>query len=152
VSPSFFQSARFPASVGVLFLGWFLVGQARGVWTSYWLLKDERQAVAVITGEHGHNVVDYSYRVNGTEYKSADRRRYLTAEHRYENAVAGEQAVVYYSSSHPGLSRLTPPNSIIPDAFGAVILFLAAEVWLIFTLINPDSKWAYKEPRRPTAS
>ena len=122
------------------------------MWTKYWLLRDQQQATAIVTREHEHSVVDYSYRVRGNDYKGTDRRRYLTQEHRYVGVTVGGEAVVYFSSSHPWLSALTPPDNIIPDGFPGVILFLALEIWFIITIINPNSRWAYKNPRRPTAS
>jgi hypothetical protein len=152
VNSSFFQSVRFPASIAVLFFGWFLVGEARSMWTSYWLLRDRQQGSAVVTKEHGHNVVDYSYRVNGKAYRGTDRRRYLTQEHRYVNIFVGGEAVVYFSSSHPWLSALTPPDNILPAGFPGTLLFLAMEIWFLITLVNPNSRWAYKYLRRPVAS
>jgi hypothetical protein len=148
---SFFQSVRFPASIGVLFLSWFLFGEARDVWKHYWLLKDGEQGTGIVTYEHARNVVDYCYRVGGKEYKGTDRRRYLRESHEYVNVMLGGHAVVYFSCSHPWLSSLTPPASILPDGFLGVLLFLAFEIWLIITLISPNNRWAYKLPHRPTA-
>jgi hypothetical protein len=148
---SFLQTVRFPVSIGVLFVGWFLIGEARDMWTRYWLLKDGQQETAVVTYEHARNVVDYSYRVGGREYKGTDRRRYLRERHEYVNVRLGGHAVVYCSSSHPWLSSLTPPESILPDGFLGVLLFLMLEIWFIITLINPNSRWAYKLPHRSPA-
>ena len=149
---SFFQSVRFPVSVGTLVLGWFLSGAAQGVWNRYWLLQDRQQTVAAVTKEHGHSVVDYTYRVAGKEYRGTSRRRYLDQEHKYEEAVVGGTAVVYFSASHPWLSNLTPPSTIIPEGFPVMVLILAFEVQFVITLINPDSRWAYKLPQRRAAS
>jgi len=152
VSPSFFQTARYPASVGALVLGWFLFGAAQDVWNSYWLLKDGQQVRGFVTRDRGRNIVDYTYEVGGKQYKGRDRRRYFVEEHRYENAMVDGRIVVYFSPSHPWLSRLTPQVTIIPEGFPVLLLMLAFEVMFIITIINPDHKWAYRMPQRPAAS
>lgn len=115
--PSFFQSVRFPVSIGVVFLSLFLFGQARTVWRKYWILRDGRRSTALVTRKYGHELVDYSFHVNGKEYKGTDREKYVSQEHRYEDVTLGGEAVVYFSSSHPWLSSLARPDSILPDGF-----------------------------------
>jgi hypothetical protein len=83
------SNRQVPVSIGVLFIGWFLIGEARNMWTRYWLLKDGQQETAAVTYEHARNVVDYSYRVGGGEYKGTDRRRYLRERHEYVNVMLG---------------------------------------------------------------
>ena len=150
--PSFFQSVRFPASIGVVFLSLFLFGQARTVWRKYWLLRDGQQSTALVTWKYGHELVDYSFRANGKEYKGTDREKYVSQEHRYEDVTLGGEAVVYFSTSHPWLSSLARPDSILPDGFLGVIVFLVFDILLIRLLIDPDSKNVYADPRRAAAS
>jgi len=150
--PSFFESVRFPASVCVAVLSWFLFGHARGVWRNYWILRDGQQGKALVTRKYGHELVDYSFNVNGKEYKGTDRERYINQDHRYEDVALGGEAVIHFSSSHPWLSSLARPSSILTEDFLGVIVVLLFDIWLIRLLIHPHSKYVYADPRRATVS
>lgn len=97
-------------------------------------------------------MVNYTFRVNGKEYKGTDRERYISQDHRYEDVTLGGETVVHFSSSHPWLSSLARPESILPDGFLGILVFLLFDILLIRTLIDPNSKNAYAAPRRAAVS
>ncbi len=142
--------ARIFALVVALLLGWFLAGYAGACWNDYWLLKDGHEGMAIVTYPlwTGHNAVAYRYTVNGKEYTGKSGRNYR--DPRYMNVGAGEQSVVYYSTSHPWLSSLRRPEGV--GAGWPVVLFvLLLEALAVITIINPRSRWALNFTGRGSA-
>jgi hypothetical protein len=128
-----------------LLLGYyFVVEPARQVWLSYWLVKDGQEGVAIITKEHwaGHDVVVYRYRVNQQEYTGQDFRSYQAPQ--YARVMPGEKSIIYFSASHPWLSAINRPRTVMVEGLPVVLLVWAIEVLLIGTVINPRSRWALK--------
>jgi hypothetical protein len=133
---------RIFALIIALFLGWFLVSYARWCWHDYWLRKDGREGIAIVTHPlwTGHNAVAYRYTVNGKEYTGESGRNYR--DPRYMHVQPGERSVVYYSASHPWLSSLRWPE-VIAQGWPVVLLVLFFEALAVITIIDPKSKWAF---------
>ncbi|HYL86392.1 MAG TPA: hypothetical protein VE263_19365 [Candidatus Angelobacter sp.] len=142
------------ALVPALLLGYFfVVSQAQLAWKNYWLVKDGQQGTAVVTRVlwTGHRGVAYQYRANQVEYTGADavsrdhpRAVPFSRGDLYPAAVAGENLAVYFSASHPWLSRLNRPRSMIIEGLPVLLLVWALEALLILTMIAPNSKWALR--------
>jgi hypothetical protein len=96
----------------VIVLGLFLVSWISGVREEHWLLKDAQEGIAMVTKDlwTGHNGVAYRYTVNHKEYTGEGMRNYQ--DPRYRNVHPGDKSVVYYSASHPWMSRLRRPDRI----------------------------------------
>jgi len=142
---------RIWASFLALLLGYyFVVAPARQVWQDYWLVKDGQQTVAVITKEHwaGHDVVVYRYRVNEQEYTGQDHRSYQAPK--YVRVMPGEKSVIYFSTSHPWLSAINRPRTVMVEGLPVVLLVWAIEALLIGTVINPRGRWALNLSGRST--
>ena len=124
------------------FLGWFLWGQVRSAWLSYWLLTDARSGMAVVSKFvwTGHNVVAYRYTVGGHEYPGQSRRNWQ--DPKYANVQAGDTAIVYFSASHPWLSCLYMPRTVV-EGLPVVIIVLLLESIAIGTIVNPKGRWAF---------
>jgi hypothetical protein len=139
---------RFWALVLTLFLGYsFIVTPAQLAWTEYWLLRDGQQGIGVVTkvGWTGHGGVAYQYRVNQVEYTGGDAVRAYNHGHGDMSpaAVIGQHLVVYFSASHPWLSRLNPPNRrISPYGLPFLAGMWALLAFLTLTVIKPDSRWS----------
>jgi len=134
-----------PRIVGIIVacvLGWFLFGQVRSAWLSYWLLRDAQTEMAVVTKFlwTGHGVVEYRYVVQGHEYAGHSRRNWQ--DPRYSNVQAGEKAVVYFSASHPWLSCLYMPRTLVEGA-PVVLIVIFLESLAIGTIIRPKGRWAF---------
>lgn len=136
------RGARIVGLILAIALGQFLYLRAREAWKSYWLLKDSQKGIAAIMSEHwsGHNTVDYKYMVNGKEYASHSARNW--DDPKYKDAQPGQESVVYFSASHPWLSQLSMPGTILEGA-PVVLIVLGFEVFAIITIINPTSGWAF---------
>jgi hypothetical protein len=123
--------------IGVIALVYFFVAGVRVFWTSYWLAKDAKQSVALITRGGAHGVVDYTYAADDHQYTGSSRRNW--ENEKYRNVFIGEQSIVYFSASHPWISSLEtplfPPRTTL--FYGLVILFLSG--WVL----------AYLQSRRP---
>ena len=131
------------ASFLALLLGYFFVVEpVRQVWHDYWLVRDAQQTVAVITKEHwaGHDVVLYRNSVNGQEYEGQDRRSYQGPK--YARVMPGENSVIYFSSSHPGLSAINRPRIGMVEGLPVILIAWMIEGLLLGTLINPRGRWA----------
>lgn len=145
---------RLQASFLALFLGYFFVyGVAQELWNKYWLVKDGQQGLAVVTAEHwaGHNVVLYRYRVSGKEY--AGRGSRSIENPKYAHVTAGENTVVFYSSSHPWLSAIDHPHFVSIDGLPVALFVWLIEASLVAAIINPKGRWALNltGQRRPPA-
>jgi hypothetical protein len=143
LSPS--NVERFEALFFALVIGYgFIILPAQYTWTNYWLTKDGQQGMAVVTKVlwTGHNGVAYRYRVNQKEYTGAGGRSWQDAKYRL--VMPGDQTIVYFSSSHPWLSRLNRPRTAMIEGLPVLLLAWFFEVLFIITVINPKSKWALK--------
>ena len=80
----------------------------------------------------------YRYAVSETTFSGVSLRD--SKDERHRNAKIGEEAVVYYSASHPWLSLLYKPEGII-DILPALIAF-ALVLFVVVTAVRPKSKWA----------
>lgn len=121
-----------------LLLGlYFIVQPARTTWTNYWLTKDAQQGKAVVTRVlwTGHNGVAYRYRVNQNEYTGKDAAK-------YNQVIVGAEPVVFFSASHPWLSRLSRPKTAMVEGLPVLLLVWFLIALFIITAINPKHKWA----------
>jgi hypothetical protein len=110
-------------------------------WTSYWLLRDGQQGIAVVTSEvwSGHDAVNYEYTVGQTEYVGqSGRNRELG---KYDNVGVGGKSIVYFSASHPWLSSLRIPPGVA-EGWPAIIVALLMEFVIVMMIINPKGKRA----------
>ena len=132
--------------IALLLAHFFIVVQAQNAWTAYWLMSDGQQGMAIVTKVRwtGHGGVAYQYGVNQVEYTGADAvRRYKhSANDMSPPAVVGEHLVVYFSASHPWLSRLTLPRTALVPGLPVIILVWLLIACLVITAINPKSEWA----------
>jgi hypothetical protein len=109
---------------------------------SYWLLRDGRKGTALVTKElwSGHNSVGYKYVVEGREYAGRSGRNW--DDPKYRDVKVGQESVVYFSASHPWLSQLSMPRSIMEGA-PVVLIVLGFELFAITTIIKPTGRWAF---------
>ena len=148
VSPS--SVRRFWAIVLSVLLGYsFVVQPVQLSWTEYWLRKDGQQGTGIVTdmGWTGHGGIAYRYRVNQEEYTGTDSVTRYNHGHGDMSppAVAGQHLAVYFSASHPWLSRLSRPDR--PNVWVPHGLPLLVGIWvlvglLILTAIKPNGRWA----------
>jgi hypothetical protein len=141
----------FEMCVAIMLCYFFVVVPVQDTRTNYWLLRDGQQGVAVVTKVlwTGHNALAYRYSVSGRQYKGQDRRNWR--DPRYANVVAGEETVVYYSLSHPELSRLTLPETVLVGGLPVILLVWFVIVLLVITAVKPDNKWGLN-PRAKQSS
>jgi hypothetical protein len=138
-------SDRVSAAFLALLLGYgFVFAPVYGVWKDHWLVRDGQEGMAVVTKEHwaGHGVVVYQYRVGQNVYTGQDRRSLQNPK--YAHVMPGEQSVVYFSSSHPWLSAINPPRTVMIEGLPVVLLAWLLEAGLLVTVINPNSGWAFR--------
>ena len=152
VSPTNWE--RFSLLIPALFLAWgFVLLPAQDAWTSYWLLKDGQKGKAVITKVlwSGHDGVAYRYRANQKEYTGEGARNYEDPKFRVYGAQVGEGSIVYYSASHPWLSQLRRPRTVVE---GLPVLILAWTILglMLVTIVNPRHKWALRIGRSEVKS
>ena len=136
-----------------LLLGYyFVIAPAQETWSNYWLVKDAQEGTAIVTKElwTGHNVVQYRYRVNQKEYTGQDRRNWQ--DPKYAHVLVGERSPVHLSSSHPWLSALNRPRSVMIEGLPVVVLVWFLIALLVVTVINPNNKWALKFSKSQTQS
>jgi hypothetical protein len=131
---------RFLILIFVIPLACWLFLQARSSWRNYWLLKDGQPGMAVVTKEYwgGHGQVIYRYVVNQQEFTGISKRNWQ--EEKYKSVRPGEEAVVYFSASHPWLSLLYKPDVIVEILPALIPLVLG--VFVVMTAVNPKSKWS----------
>ena len=103
-------------------------------------MQDSRQGVAVLTKEYwgGHGQVVYRYVVNEKDYTGVSTRNWQDAK--YSKVGIGEEAIVYYSVSHPWLSLLYKPDGFL-DVLPALVA-LTLGFFIVITALKPKSKWA----------
>ena len=132
--------SRFLILILAIPVAWWLVLQVRSSWRNYWLLEDGQQGVAVLTEKYwgGHDQVVYRYVANDQHYTGVSVRNWKDAK--YGKVGIGEEAVVYYSASHPWLSLLYKPDGYL-DVLPALIA-LTLTFFIVMTAVNPNSKWA----------
>jgi hypothetical protein len=96
--------------------------------------------MAVVTKEYwgGHGQVIYRYVVNQQEFTGISKRNWQ--EEKYKSVRPGEEAVVYFSASHPWLSLLYKPDVIVEILPALIPLVLG--VFVVMTAVNPKSKWS----------
>jgi len=145
VSPS--SVRRFWATVLSVVLGYFFVVQPVELsWMEYWLLKDGQQGTGIVTGVSwtGHGGIAYQYHANQVEYTGVDAVRGYNHGHGDMSppAVAGQHLVVYFSASHPWLSRLNRPSGWVPYGLPLLVGIWVLVGLLILTAIKPDNRWA----------
>jgi hypothetical protein len=122
-------------------LAWFLSLRGLAAWKAHWLLEDGQTGVAQVTSNSnsGHAIVEYEYSVGQNSYRGSSQRN--SRIEAYRNVPIGGKSVVYYSASHPGLSSLDMPASVI-TGLPAVLVALSIEILALFTLLKPNSTWA----------
>jgi len=132
---------RFLILVLLIPLGWWLFGQARSSWRAYWILSDCQQGKAVLTKAYwgGHGRFVYRYVVDEKQFTGVSSTDWKDAK--YKNVGIGEEAVVYYSASHPWLSLLYKPEGFL-DLLPALIA-LTLVCFIVITAMRPKSKWAF---------
>jgi len=137
-----FISARVFGLVIAMALGDFLYLRGQEAWTNYWLLTDGQQGIATVTSElwSGHNAVEYNYIVNRADYTGKSGRNWQ--DPKYGNVQIGGKSVVFFSASHPWLSQLNKPRTLI-EGLPVVIIVLVLEAFAIITIVNPRSGWAF---------
>jgi len=116
-----------------------LIWYVNDSWKGYWLTRDGVMATAVITAEHSKGLVDYKYTVDGREFAGSGDRNWK--EEKYRNVHPGDECILYYSSSHPSISSLRPPE-FPPSGLPAIIVALAMEFFFVATIINPRGSFA----------
>lgn len=134
------RGARLTALILAIALGQFLYLRVRSAWTNYWLLSDAKQGTAIVTKElwSGHDAVGYEYVVDQKQYSGHSGRNWRDQK----KVQVGEEAVVYFSASHPWLSLLYMPRGVL-EGLPVVIIALALEVFAVVTMIKPKSGWAF---------
>ncbi|HTS18345.1 MAG TPA: hypothetical protein VMP11_12280 [Verrucomicrobiae bacterium] len=80
------------------------------------------------------------------EYTGHSRRN--RQDKKYANVQVGETSVVYFSASHPWLSRLSMPQAVL-EGLPAILLVLVLEIFAVITTINPTGGWAFHFVKKP---
>jgi len=137
------SNPRIVALIAVIPISILLFPMVHGCWANYWILHDGERGMAEITIQLSiaQNTVAYRYIVNQKEYTGKSARN--DENPRYRDMPAGGHSPVYYSASHPWLSSLKRPDTIIP-ALPVVCVLLWLECTTIITLIDPSNKWAIR--------
>lgn len=133
---------RLPGLVIALGLGYFLFLQARSAWANYWLRTDSQQAMATLIKKHwgGHGQFVYRYVVNDREYIGVSSRNWQD-EH-YSKVQPGDESPVHFSASHPSISRLYKPRTVV-EGLPVLIVVMFLELFAVMSVIKPRSKWAF---------
>src|SRR5437588_4539877 len=136
------HGARIAALILAIGLRQFLHLRVREAWTSYWLLKDAQKDTALVTKElwSGHKAVGYKYVVNGRQYAGHGGRNW--DDPKYRDAKVGQESVVYFSASHPWLSQLSMPRTIL-EGPPVVLIVLGLELFAIVNVLNTTTEWAF---------
>lgn len=144
------RGARIVGLIIALALGDFLYVRAHFAWIDYWLLTDGRQGTAIVTHElwSGHNGVGYKYIIAEKEYTGRSSRN---SSEKYDRVQPGEQSIVFFSASHPWLSSLNKPETVLAG-WPVILIVVAFEIFALITIIKPTSGWAFslmeKNPKR----
>lgn len=118
-----------------------VVFPVRELRTNYWLLRDGQQGVAVVLKDHlSHGRIEYRYRVNQGVYTGQDVRSWQNPK--YAHVTAGEESIVYFSSSHPWLSAINLPRGVMFEGLPVVLFIWLILVGLIIAVVKPSSSWA----------
>jgi hypothetical protein len=118
------------AVIFVVFLGFILFSQLQYLPTDYWILTDGAETTALVTGKDffwGKSVA-YSYTVAGQEYTGKEVPKWPYPE-------VGDQCMVYYSVSHPWLSLLIKPKSLLDRCTTGILLLSSLAITAIFMLV-----------------
>ena len=136
------NTARVFGLIIALALGDFLYLRVMEGWTSFWLFKDAQEGIALITGESpwGHGVVLYQYSVGQSEYTGKSHRNIQNPQ--YQSVPIGGKSIVYFSASHPWISSLNMPRTLI-EGLPVVFVVLIFEAFAVFTVIRPTGSWAF---------
>ena len=134
------REARWSGLILALALCMFLFWWAQDSWTNYWLLRDAQQGSALVTKELSlrKNTVAYRYVVEQKEYSGRDARNSKDSK----RALIGDRTAVYFSASHPWLSRLNMPETALVG-LPVIVLVLFLQVFAMITFIKPTSRWAF---------
>lgn len=129
--------AILPVVVPFLFCVYVFGGFFESAWTTHWVWTDARLGKAIAVGHHwsGHGSVIYEYDVNGQTY---------TGHGGNSQIAIGDRIPVYYSASHPWLSRLFKPESS-PFALGHVTIIACVFALGMFLF---HMNWRYRRARR----
>jgi len=111
-------------------------------WHNYLLMKDGRHGRAEITRFAPKSTVVYRYWVNQMEYTGRDRRTEEDRRAAKGNVEEERAPTVYYSASHPWVSRLHRPTTLIPLGLPVFILAWFFLAMMLLTIVNPKHKWA----------
>lgn len=133
---------RLSASILIVVLAFpGVVFPVRELRTNYWLLRDGKRGVAVVLKDHlSHGRIEYRYRVNQHVYTGQDIRSWQNPK--YANVTAGEESIVYFSSSHPWLSAINLPRGVMFEGLPVVLFIWLILVGLIIAAVKPSSNWA----------
>jgi hypothetical protein len=136
------RGARWTGLILAIVLGQFLYLRARSAWTNSWLLNDAQKGTAIITRElwSGHNAVGYRYVVDQSQYSGRSGRTWQ--DPKYSKVKVGEESVVFFSASHPWLSRLYMPQSVL-EGVPVILIGFVLEAFAVITIIKPQSRWAF---------
>ena len=132
-------------------LGHFLFGFIQNARANYWLMTDVQQGMATITRPYwgGHNMYDYRYIVDGREYTGVSYRDWQSPK--YGSVQPGGQAIVYFSASHPWMSLLYKPSTVI-EGLPVLIIVSILEIFAVVTVVRPTSMWAFNLSGRDSRS
>jgi hypothetical protein len=133
---------RFVGLAVAIVLGQFFYLRIHEGWMSYWLLKDNQQGTAEVTGNDwgGHGRVDYIYAVNHQQYAGVSGKNWK--DPRSDSVQPGNKTIVYYSASHPWISALYVPDTMIAG-WPVIIIASLIELIAIITIVKPGSNWAF---------
>ena len=136
------RGARLAGLVLAMVMGQFLFLRVRSTWTNYWLPTDARKGTAIVTKElwSGHNAVGYEYVVAQKQYRGHSGRNWQ--DQKYSNVQVGEESVVYFSASHPWLSRLYMPRAVL-EGLPVIIVVFILELFAVITVLRPTGGWAF---------
>ncbi|HEX9048890.1 MAG TPA: hypothetical protein VF988_17830 [Verrucomicrobiae bacterium] len=132
-------------------LGQFFYLRIHEGWLHYWLLTDAAEGKAKITANYwaGHGQVVYYYDVKQAHYSGVSGKNWRAQN--YNDVGPGSETVVFYSASHPWLSSLCMPSSVVSGIPVLVVAFVI-ELFAMITIIKPESKWAFNLDEKKNAS
>jgi hypothetical protein len=82
--------------------------------------------------------VGYEYVVDQKHYSGRSGRNWKDQK----EVQVGEESVVYFSASHPWLSLLYMPQTVL-EGLPVIIIVLVLEAFAVITIIRPKSGWAF---------